>query len=281
MNLFAKLKGMELSSLEQQVVGLIHQDPIQFTKMSIDTISERAFVSKSTVYRLCNKLGYEGLNELKLMVTASFSDQLIHEKKEINPNMPFTQADSEFTIVANMRNLYDHAIFLASNYLDMKTLKVTALDILRAQTVFVFTDEEHVQLAEIFRDRMTSVDVNVVVATNDFLKVAHCEKAGVHDVAVYISDRPSHKKHAQYLKMLKGNRCKIILITDYSAELLRNLSDRFIQLRLSDRKESISDFETRIILQFIFDCIYSVCFRENYEKNLEKRKVSYLKFENM
>ena len=92
LNIFAKIKNIQnITESEQIIIDFMNEHPIEFSKMTIEEIAKACYVSKSSIYRFCNKLGYSGLNELKLVITASFSDKLIHESYEVNYNQPFSK----------------------------------------------------------------------------------------------------------------------------------------------------------------------------------------------
>ena len=70
MNIFSKLEHMvDLTANEKIVVDYIKKNPQEFVKKSAMTISKECFVSTSTIYRLCDKLGLSGLSELKVQLS--------------------------------------------------------------------------------------------------------------------------------------------------------------------------------------------------------------------
>lgn len=89
MNLFARINSLEnTTNTEKQIINFINQDPMEFSRMTTDEIAKRCYVSKASIYRFCQKLGYSGLNEVKLMITVSLTDRLAHEEVEVDFNRP-------------------------------------------------------------------------------------------------------------------------------------------------------------------------------------------------
>ncbi|WP_440912734.1 MurR/RpiR family transcriptional regulator, partial [Enterococcus innesii] len=173
MNLFAKLNCVKyLSDTEHNIIDLINKDPVAFTQMTIREISSLAFVSKATIYRFCKKLGYSGLNELKLMVTASYADQLQHADKKVDLNIPFGKTDSAFTVISNLRDLYERSLFLATTFISVKDLQQIAVDLIHAVNIIVFVDDEQLHVAKIFKDRMESCGARVTVPANLYQKIS-------------------------------------------------------------------------------------------------------------
>ncbi|MBO1123457.1 MULTISPECIES: MurR/RpiR family transcriptional regulator [Enterococcus] len=283
MNLFAKLNCVKyLSDTEHNIIDLINKDPVAFTQMTIREISSLAFVSKATIYRFCKKLGYSGLNELKLMVTASYADQLQHADKKVDLNIPFGKTDSAFTVISNLRDLYERSLFLATTFISVKDLQQIAVDLIHAVNIIVFVDDEQLHVAKIFKDRMESCGARVTVPANLYQKISLAQSAGTQDIAIYASYHPVQKRHLELAKILKGNQVKMVVISSSDDHLLNHHGDRNLVVGPIDHeKDKIADFAITIIFQFLFDSIYSVFFKEHYEENIENLRASYLKYRNI
>ena len=77
MNIFSKLNKLtNLTENEKTLVKYMENNSETFVKMSAVEISEVAFVSTSTIYRLCQKLNLSGLSELKVQVSMSINEYL-------------------------------------------------------------------------------------------------------------------------------------------------------------------------------------------------------------
>ena len=77
MNIFNKLDQIiDLTDNEKVLVAYMKQHTDDFMKYNATQIAEKCYVSISTIYRLCHKLGITGLSDLKLQVSASIEDYL-------------------------------------------------------------------------------------------------------------------------------------------------------------------------------------------------------------
>ncbi|MBQ9153488.1 MAG: MurR/RpiR family transcriptional regulator, partial [Solobacterium sp.] len=66
MNIFSKFTELTMSECEQEIINLIMKDPFAFAEMSVNDIAAKCYVSRATVYRFCEKLGLNGLSDLKV-----------------------------------------------------------------------------------------------------------------------------------------------------------------------------------------------------------------------
>ncbi len=91
------------------MIQFILNEPTQFLLMKPQEISDTTFVSKSTLYRLLDKLGYSGLTEFKIDFAAA-----IQPKNNQNLNLdvddPIKESDSLREISENLSDLYQETI---------------------------------------------------------------------------------------------------------------------------------------------------------------------------
>ena len=77
MNIFSKLdKLTDLTQNEKTLVCYMQDNPENFIKMSASEISKACFISTSSIYRLCKKVGLAGLAELKVQISLSINEYL-------------------------------------------------------------------------------------------------------------------------------------------------------------------------------------------------------------
>jgi DNA-binding MurR/RpiR family transcriptional regulator len=82
MNIFSKFEHLkDLTQNETVFVDFIKNNPEQFINMKSSEICNACYISSSSIYRLCNKLGLSGLSELKVQVSASLVNY-VSENKE-------------------------------------------------------------------------------------------------------------------------------------------------------------------------------------------------------
>lgn len=283
MNIFAKIDNLKnVTESEAIIIDFIKEYPIDFTNMDIDEMVDKCFVSKSSIYRLCNKLGYSGLNELKIMVTASIQEKLAYEEFEVDFNRPFIKKDSEFTVLSNLRNLYEQTVYLSSSHIDMIELHYSIYHLKNALKIILFIDEEYHYIAEIFKKRMQLLGVNIEVPENDTMKIAAAQNSKRDNVAIYATYFTKENKHQELIKLLNGNQTKIILLSPSDNEVLIKRATNYITIGRSEKSgPMIANFSTSVYFMFIFDIIYSLYFNKDYDKNIENINALYMKGKSM
>lgn len=72
MKMIQRLQLLEhLTQTEQILVDYLKDNPEEFIGLKPREVSDKLFISISTIYRLINKLGLRGVNDLKLLLQTS------------------------------------------------------------------------------------------------------------------------------------------------------------------------------------------------------------------
>ncbi|GEN51712.1 MurR/RpiR family transcriptional regulator [Alkalibacterium pelagium] len=283
MNLFAKINSLEnKTNTEKEIIDFINKYPIEFNQMSIGEISERCYVSKASIYRLCNRLGYSGLNELKMMITASVSDKLVHENTKVDFNRPFEKEDSDFSVLTLIRELYEQTIYYSSTHLNMRELHYAIVELKKARNVILFVDEENYNIAEIFKNRMRTLGVHIDLPDSEYLKLSVAQTSSKEDAIIYATYSPKLNKHQEYFKTLIGNSSKIILISPPTNESFALRATHRLTINTGESPgHKITNFSNNLAFSFIYDVIYSLYFKKDYDINFENLKTLYMKQKSM
>ena len=283
LNIFAKINNLQnVTESESIIIDFMNEYPIEFTNMDIDEIADKCYVSKSSIYRLCNKLGYSGLNEMKMMVTASFRDKLAHDDYDVNFNRPFAKDDSDFAILSNMRSLYEQITYLSSTHMDMTQLHYSIYHLKQATNLILFIDEEYIHVAEMFKRRMQTIGVNIQVPDSNALKIAAAHNSKIKDVAIYATYFTKENKHQELIKLLNGNQTKVILLAPSDNEVLIERATNHLTIGKSEENSPmIGNFSTTLYFMFVFDIIYSLYFNKDHKINIENMNALFMKQKSM
>lgn len=283
MNIFAKINNIpNITESEQIIIDFMSDHPIEFSKMTIDELADACYISKSSIYRFCNKLGYSGFNELKLVITASFSDKLMHDNYEVDFNFPFSKNDSDFTVLSQMRRLYEKTVYLATTHMDMVQLHYSISLLKQASNLIIFVDETNREVGEMFKKRMQRIGARIQLPETEDLKIAAAQNSQKTDVAIYVTYQTKRTAHQEIVKMLNGNQTRIILISPSDNQLLIDRSTTHLTIGKSEWDgPTVGSYSTNLMFMFVFDTLYSLYFNKDHEENVEKIQSLFMKRKNM
>lgn len=278
MNIFSKLnKITNLTENEKTLVKYIENNSEDFIKMSAVEISEVAFVSTSTIYRLCQKLNLAGLSELKLQVSMSISEYL-KEDTSIDYNYPFKENETQNQITIKIKELYEQTLISTLNLIDTKQLKLISNVLNKSHYIDFYTSAGNIYFAQNFKFQMQEIGTFVNVPIEEYHQLLTASTSDESHVAIIVSFEGRGFIIEKLARTLKTNKTPIILISSTNKNSLTKYANYHLYLSSNENHyNKISSFSTRLSLLYILDCIYTSYFKFNYNKNITYKLDAYKK----
>ncbi|WP_195617010.1 MurR/RpiR family transcriptional regulator [Clostridium paraputrificum] len=278
MNIFSKLdKLTDLTQNEKTLVCYMQDNPENFIKMSASEISKACFISTSSIYRLCKKVGLAGLAELKVQVSLSINEYL-KEQNSLNFDYPFKQNETQNQVVLKMKELYEQTIQSSLNLIDLNTLKLVASILKKAKYIDFYTSAGNIYFAENFKFQMQEIGTFINVPIEEYHQLLTASTSDEKHVAIIVSFEGRGLIAENLANILKKNNTPIILISSTNENPITKYADYHLYLSSNENHfNKISSFSTRLSLLYLLDCIYTCYFKFDYEKNVNYKLSTYKK----
>ena len=276
MNIFRKFNEIKLSESEQEIVNLILKDPYAFTEMSVHDIAGKCYVSRATVYRLCDKLEVSGLSDLKVQIRSDLEDYKA-EEGAFDFNYPVQEHDrSEWKIANILKEDYEKTLVSTLNLLHYDELKKAACRIEKCRLINIYTDAGNIFFAENFAFQMMEINRQVHVPEVSYMQRLAAATSDKNTFSIVISFGGRAFQIETLCKILKDRNSPVLLISSSEAKTLFPYADfRLLLSPHEDHYQKISSFSTRISLLYLLDMLYTCVFNLDYEKNKEAKTAYY------
>ncbi|CUO18404.1 MurR/RpiR family transcriptional regulator [Clostridium paraputrificum] len=278
MNIFSKLdKLTDLTQNEKTLVYYMQNNSEDFIRMSASEISKACFISTSSIYRLCKKVGLAGLAELKVQVSLSINEYL-KEQNSLNFDYPFKQNETQNQVVLKMKELYEQTIQSSLNLIDLNTLKLVACILKKAIYIDFYTSAGNIYFAENFKFQMQEIGTFINVPIEEYHQLLTASTSDEKHVAIIVSFEGRGLITKNLANILKKNNTPIILISSTNDNPITKYADYHLYLSSNENHfNKISSFSTRLSLLYLLDCIYTCYFKFDYEKNVNYKLSTYKK----
>ena len=263
-----------LTPVEFQLGQYILKHRVQVKKCSMESLCQKAFVSKSLVHRFCKKIGLSGFNDLKIC--------LAEENKfgrNIDVNFPFLENDNHDIIAKKLVNLYEDTIKDTYNFIDMGELKKIVLLLYESEIIDIYTHAHNMSIAENFQDKMLSIGKFVTCTESFYKQRRQILLSDKTHVAVIMSYSGQATFIPKVISALSERNVPIIWIGRAGNHDMMHLSQ--YQLYISDREHfrfRLSQFSSHLAMQYTMDLLFSCIFKIDYVKNIEfiKNTIGFL-----
>lgn len=258
-----------LTPTENQLAQYILQNKEQIEKLSIQTLSEKTFVSKSGIHRFCKKIGVDGFNELKVKLAQDIIEES-EDDNHIDANFPFASNDSQGMIAQKLLKLYEASIKDTYNSIDLLELNKAVVLLHNAETIDIYTHAHNINVAENFQDKMRAIGKMVNCPKSFYEQRCMATASKKKHAAIIISYSGKATFLPSIVETLHKKGTEIIWIGRVGTSVIPNYIKH--HLFISDRenlRNRISQFSSHIAMQYILDIIFSCIFKMDYEDNIK------------
>ncbi|EHQ3092577.1 MurR/RpiR family transcriptional regulator [Listeria monocytogenes] len=277
MNILIKIRELtNLTNSEKELANYILANPKKTLQCKPKELATAAFVSAATIYRLINKLGLNGIGELKIEIASSLRET--NEEKDLNYDYPILESDTPYQIMTNLNQIYKGTIDETLNNADPEELVKTGEKLIQAKTIDVYAASANLFFAQNFKFQMQEIGVLVNVPEEDYIQSLSAANSDENHIAIVVSYGGRSRTLQRVVKILSENNVDIILITSMQDNPLVEFATHKIYMASAENHyNKVSSFSTRQSLLSIFDTLYSIYFNQNYEKNIQYKTTNYQK----
>ncbi|MBF2346980.1 MurR/RpiR family transcriptional regulator [Listeria seeligeri] len=280
MNILIKIRELaNLTNSEKELADYILANPRKTLQSRPKELATAAFVSTATIYRLINKLGLNGVGELKIEIASSLRETT--EEKEINYDYPILESDTPYQIMTNLNQIYKGTLDETLSNADPEELVRIGEKLINAKIIDVYAASANLFFAQNFRFQMQEIGILINVPEEDYIQRLSAANSDKNHVALVISYGGRSETLQKAVKILSESNTPIILITSMQENALAEFATHKIYMASAENHyNKVSSFSTRQSLLSILDTIYSIIFNYNYDKNIHYKTNNYKKMNN-
>ncbi|WP_245249178.1 MurR/RpiR family transcriptional regulator [Vagococcus allomyrinae] len=251
----------------------------QVLNYSIRELSQQAYTSTATIFRLCQKLGLSGYKEFVIKLSRDLESHY-NNIAGIDANFPFSRVDSDLLVAKKIAALSNETITQTHLLLTEGMLNQAVDLIVKAESIFGIGVSHSFNRAVDFQTKMLRIDYYVKVMPLQADQFHLANHGTAKDVAIIISYGGTTAEILSDARLLKQKHCKLIAVTSNTEGELAKLADVVLPLPKNENADlNISTFSSQIATEFALNVLYSCVYKRNYLENIDKNKsapTSYL-----
>ena len=267
MRIEARLRDRNsFTSAENEIIDYVLEHPGQVISMPLDELSEKLYISKSTIIRFCKKLGFAGHKEFCVQLARELNTFMINEK-ELDPSFPFAKEDSNRIVAEKLLALKTKALNDTYAELNLETLYTLAKAIHEHKSVSIYTtDENRFCCLELeWRLENLGYNANVIYLQNSLLKRASSQNQDT--AALLVSYNARSTALAQAARILSDKKIPVYLIAGPLKGMIDKSADYIIRVGYYEPLPKAAPFGSSSGLSFILDLLYGYLFEMDHDQN--------------
>lgn len=270
-------KTEKMTTAEQKVARFLLANPEAALHMTAAQIGKRTFTSKTTVLRLCQKIGFAGFTEVqkKLVIEAAAKKQLLEASKQ----RPINQ-DTQFDQVANnVKAMYDKILTRSCLEVNPHILQRVVKRLKNTTMIDVYSTgiTESCAAAAAFKLRTLGIQSAVQTNINEhYLAATRKEQQRAAILLSFTGGNPMMVETASYLKKMDVYLIGIGGLADLA---LSQLTNEYFVIPTTDQTLNMEAVNAVAAVNYMLDVLFAALTVSRYEqvvknsvKLIERRK---------
>jgi RpiR family transcriptional regulator, carbohydrate utilization regulator len=262
---FVRIEGAyaTLRAAEQRVADFILKHPDELIYLTVTELAERTNTSESTVVRLCQKIGYKGYQEFKIVLARDLVEPTADIYAEVESGDDLTTIKNK-VFQANAQALRD-----TIEVLDDADLERAVAALANARRVDVYGVGGSDPLAIDAYHKFLKLGMVAVALSDGDMMAMSSALLGKGDVALGISHTGASRDVTDALDRAKGNGATTICITHRSTSPITKVSDIRLYTAAKQTAFRSSASSSRIAQLTIIDTLYVGIALRAHDRSLE------------
>ncbi len=282
-SVFVKLKeyAVHATRTEEEIIKYILINPKEVCRMSVHDLAKETFASASSIIRLSQKLGYDGLKELKQAIIEGMTLQrqlvalnLTNRLEGMTLQRQLTQKvmcdveETDSVALLSEKMLHKHMLALQDTkaLLDFDVIERCVERLIQARCIYVFGIGASFLVAQDLYQKMLRVGKLCVACEDYHLQYLQATQISKQDVAIVISYSGQTKEMITCCEVMKNKGVPIISILKFGASRIAALSDYRLYVTATEILIRRGAMSSRISQLYMVDVLYSHYINREREK---------------
>ncbi len=238
----------QFSLVEMKIADSVVASPFRMIRMSTEEIANVSGTSQASIIRFCQKLGYSGIKELKIILAQEVGN--LHPKAlsaaEISPEPDFVTGMLHQSIEGLQRSVVS---------LDRKMLDAAVRAISEARIVDIYGAGESYVVAKSLEIKLRRLGIIATIDPNPHSQAISATALQPGDVAIGISFSGCTKDTLDAMEFASQSGATTIAITNFSEFPLAESADIVLETNAVDVLSPYGIMPSRLSQHFVVDLL--------------------------
>jgi RpiR family carbohydrate utilization transcriptional regulator len=261
---FIRIDGVysALRTAEKRVADYIHEHPEELIHFTVTELADATQTSESTVVRLCQKLGYKGYQEFKIMLARDLVAPADTIFEAIAPTDPIDVLKSK-VFQANIQALRDTIEVLSD---DMLRRAADAIRVAKKMDIYGIGGSS--SIAWDAYHKFHRIGIVCIAHSDSDMMATSATLLTPEDVALGISHTGSSRDIVESMRLAKETGATTICITHNATSPITKVADIALFTAARETAFSSDAMTSRVAQLSIIDTVYLAVALSHYDKSL-------------
>ena len=238
---------------ERKVADYISNHADEVIHSSVTDLAQTLDVSESTVVRFCQRLGYQGYPELKILLARDLGTPFRDTYATLDPG------DEVSTVVRKTVQISIQALNDTLAVLDPDSVKQAVNLLTDARQVFLFGCGGSGGSAQIAYQKMLRLGLPCSVCTDPHTQTLLAGLATERDVVMGISYSGTNEDVVRAMRVAQDRRARTVAVTNYPASPAAKLADIVLLTGAAETPLVSESGPSRVVQLAVIDVLCTYC----------------------
>ncbi len=244
---------------EKLILEYLDKNRTMAVSTSVHKIAKEIGIAPATVTRFAKKLGYSGLQELKIDLAK------LDSKKAENNHEYYSESDTVDKVVLKYINIFGNLIKSSKDLLNESDLEDLVNAILPAEKVYVLGFGESRMMAADLCYKLLDINKSCVYSLDGPNISSNIIHITSKDILLIISFTGEEKPLLEAARLAKNKGVKIASIVRFGKTPISQISDFCLHTQVTQEKMSLNSMSSRFSAFILTDLIYLCLALKNYQ----------------
>ena len=265
----------ELRPSEQRIAALFLADPVVAAGLSIAALAQRCGTSPTSVVRLCRRLGYQHLRDLRRDVLLDVARDSFHTAALPEPSGDIGRDDSLEDIVANVSLAETLSIADTARALDITALRAAVAAVDRARRIDIFGVGASSFVGLDLQQKLTRIGRTALNWADPHGSWTAAATLTADAVAIAISHSGATLDTVEFLSIARASGASTIAISNHDRSPLADQADVVLTTSARESPFRAGALGSRIAQLMVVDCLFIGVAQARYEESMEAVRTTY------
>lgn len=254
-----------LKPAEKRVAEYVVQNTSEVIHLSITKLAEAADVSEATVVKFCQRIGYSGYQELKIMLAQSGEE----ESREEHIYGEIESGDDTDVIINKIFQIYNQSLNSTKKLLQSSDLKEAIKLLLEAKRIYFFGYGASGIVAMDGELKFKRINYVSEAVTDNHNQKTIAALLNSKDLVIAISDSGRTRELVEALEIVNKTGAGVIVITSNMGSPVTKYADRVLLTSSKETPFRGSALASRMAQLAVIDILFLGVATAQYEDTLE------------
>ncbi len=265
-NLLIRSHLDQLKPAEKKVANYVLKKWEEVIHLSITKLAKEVGVSEATIVKFCQRIGYSGYQELKIMLAQL---KQVEKNQERNIYDPINSEDNLEAIINKLFQTYKQSLENTKMLFTDDNLQNSINLVLNAKKIYFFGFGASGIVAQDAELKFKRIGYQAEALVDNHIQNTIAPLLNKNDLVVAISDSGKTKELFESLEVVIETEARIISITSNLGSPIPNLADEVLLTSSNETSFRGSAMSSRMAQLAIIDVLFVGAATAEYDKTIE------------